>query len=79
MGECGIEEIDFMLTGDFKNSDWGKDDGERFRSIIKGLGKEQGIRDNLNHLVIDLCSISKEDAKKILVENGLENVEVTNC
>ena len=55
---------------------WNQDGVKRFKNFIKGLAKEQGIKDNLKEIFISGLCISNQDAMNIILENGLHNTHL---
>ena len=57
-------------------SHWNLNGAQRLKNIVKGLSKEQGIKDYLKVIHLNRCWISRAQAESILIENGLDNVDV---
>jgi len=69
-----IQVINFSQTGN--SSHWNMNRAQRFKNIVIGFSKEQGIKDNLREIRLSQCWIFRAQAESILIENGLENVRV---
>ena len=54
LSDSKVEVLDFSSTGNSDRSQWNLNGAQRFKNIIKGLSKEQGIQDNLKEISL-LC------------------------
>ena len=79
LSDSTIHTILFDHTGSSITSKWNEDGAQRFKNIIQGLSKEQGIKENLKKIFLRKCCVSIKDAISILKENGLTNTKVFWC